>query len=155
MFICTFAGHAEVYKNISSRLSETIENCLKNTNEAIFYVGGRGEFDAMAANAVRAMIKSRHKNMNIRLYLVEPYMRIQLNRNKDYYAQLYDSIIIPSELMGVHTKSAITMRNRLMVDWSDLLIAYVHRDFGGAAQTLQYAQCKHKTIINLAEKTAK
>ena len=147
--ICTFVGHAEIYKPIEPKLCETIENYLENIEEAIFYVGGRGEFDSMAAKAVRAA-KNRHKEKKIRLYLVEPYMRVELNEEKEYYEEFYDDVIIPPELSGVHPKSAITKRNRLMVDWSDLVIAYVYRDFGGAAETLRYARKKGKTIINLA-----
>lgn len=147
--ICTFVGHAEVYEPIETKLYEVIENCLENVEEAVFYVGGRGEFDRMAAKTVRAA-KNRHKEKKIRLYLVEPYMRAELNEEKEYYEEFYDGVIIPSELSGVHPKSAITKRNRLMVDWSDLVIAYVYRDFGGAAETLRYARKKEKIIINLA-----
>lgn len=43
---------------------------------------------------------------------------------------MYDEVYVPGELAGVHPKSAITKRNRLMVDQSQYLIAYVHRDFG-------------------------
>lgn len=146
--ICTFVGHAEIYKPIETKLYETIENCLKSEEEAVFYVGGRGEFDSMAAKAVRAA-KNHYKEKKIRLYLVEPYMRAKLNDEKEYYEEFYDDVIIPPELAGVHPKSAITKRNRLMIDRSDLVIAYVYRDFGGAAVTLRYAQKKGKTIINL------
>ena len=151
MLTCTFAGHTEVFAAIRGRLSETIDNSLIGTDEAIFYVGGRGEFDAMAANAV-CEAKHRHKEKDIRLYLVEPYMRTQINRDWKYNDHFYDGIIIPEELLETHPKAAIIKRNRLMVDWSDLLIAFVYRDFGGAYQTLRYAMQKGKRIINLAEK---
>lgn len=150
MFRCTFSGHAEVYADIGKALDNAIELCLKNAEDVVFYVGDRGEFDRMAASAVRAA-KCRHKEKNIVLYLVEPYMSTRINRDKDYLTECYDSIIIPAELMGVHPKSAITKRNRLMVDWCDVLIAYVYRDFGGAYQTLQYAKREGKQIINLAK----
>lgn len=109
--ICTFVGHAEIYKPIETKLCETIEDYLKNAEEAVFYVGGRGEFDCMAAKAVRAA-KNRHKEKKIRLYLVEPYMRTELNEEKEYYEEFYDDVIIPPELMGVHPKSAITKRKK-------------------------------------------
>ena len=105
MFI-SFTGHAEVYADIADKLSETIEECLKDTNEAVFFVGGRGEFDSMAASAVMAA-KSRHEDKDIRLYLVEPYMSKRLNRDKEYYAQRYDEIIIPSELMAFIPKQQL------------------------------------------------
>lgn len=54
--------------------------------------------------------------------------------------------------MGVHPKAAILKRNRVMVDWANVLIAFVYRDFGGAYETLKYAKQKGDIrIINLAE----
>ena len=78
-------------------------------------------------------------------------MEHRLNADKTYYEQMYDGVLIPEELIGVHPKAAIKKRNRLMVDWSDTLIAFVYRDFGGAYETLQYAERKGNIrIINLA-----
>ena len=152
MLTCTFAGHTEVYAaDIGEKLANIIEHLLTNEDDATFYVGGRGEFDSLAAATVRAA-KVCHRDKKIQLYLVEPYMSKQINRDKDFYSQLYDGIIVPQELMGVHPKSAITKRNRVMVDWSNVLIAFVYRDFGGAYETLKYAKQKGDIrIINLAE----
>ena len=149
---CTFAGHADVYSaSVERSLSETIKRLIRENEDIIFYVGGRGEFDKMAASAVRAA-KARNPDKKIRLFLVEPYMERRLNADKTYYEQMYDGILIPEELIGVHPKAAIKKRNRLMVDWSDTLIAFVCRDFGGAYETLQYARRKGNIcIINIAE----
>lgn len=148
---CTFSGHADVYSaSVERSLSETIKRLIRENEDIIFYVGGRGEFDKMAASAVRAA-KARNPSKKIRLYLVEPYMEHRLNADKTYYEQMYDGVLIPEELIGVHPKAAIKKRNRLMVDWSDTLIAFVYRDFGGAYETLQYAERKGNIrIINLA-----
>ena len=152
MLTCTFAGHTEVYAaDIKEKLANIIEYLLTNKDDATFYIGGRGEFDSLAAAAVRAA-RARHRDKKIQLYLVEPYLSKQINRDKDFYSQLYDGIIVPQELMGVHPKAAITKRNRVMVDWSNVLIAFVYRDFGGAYETLKYAKQKGDIrIINLAE----
>ena len=149
MNICTFAGHSLVCcAGIEQRLNEEIELYLSDTDEATFYVGGRGDFDSMAAAAVRAA-KCRHKDKKIQLYLVEPYMREGINRDKSYYETLYDGIIIPEKLLGVHPKAAITKRNRWMVEQADCLIAFLQRDFGGAYQTLKYAEQKGIRIVKL------
>ena len=152
MHICTFIGHSFVFSaTAESRLRDEIETYLADIDEASFYVGGRGEFDGMAATAVRA-VKARHKNKKIQLYLIEPYFRAGLNRDKKYNEKLYDGIIIPPELLGVHPKVAILKRNHWMCDQADCLIAYVQRNFGGAYQTLKYAKQKGNIrIINLAE----
>jgi hypothetical protein len=40
-----------------------------------------------------------------------------------------------------------------MIDWSDYLIAFVYRDFGGAYETLKYARkIGGIVIINIAKK---
>ena len=148
---CTFAGHSCVFSSsVGQRLEREIETFLSDADSAVFYVGGRGDFDLMAAAAVRSAMK-RHKNKKIQLYLVEPYMREGINRDRSYYESLYDGIIIPQELLGVHPKAAITKRNRWMIQKADCLIAFVQRDFGGAYQTLNYAMKKGIRIIKLAE----
>ena len=49
----------------------------------------------------------------------------------------------------VPRRFAIAHRNRWMVDASDVVIAYVHHDWGGAYQTLGYAKRRGKMIILL------
>ena len=39
-----------------------------------------------------------------------------------------------------------------MINNSDVIIAYVSNDLGGAFKTLMYAKRKNKKIINLADK---
>ena len=151
LHICTFIGHSFVFSSTAKkRLKDEIETYLADVDEASFYVGGRGEFDGMAASAVR-VAKTQHRDKKIQLYLIEPYFHTGLNRDKDYNEKLYDGIIIPQELLGVHPKAAIQKRNRWMCDQAELLIAFVCRDFGGAYETLKYAERKHKRIINLAD----
>lgn len=151
MTTCTFAGHREVYKShISDKLDEAIEQVLKTDDCFSFLVGGMGDFDGLCASAVRKA-KRLHPEKQISLELVLPYLTQELNESKEYYEQFYDNVVIPIELAGVHYKSAITKRNRWMIEQSSIVIAYVYRDFGGAFTTLKYAKKKGLQIINLAE----
>ena len=151
MTSCTFAGHREVYQaKIDEAIENAIDSLLQTDNEFVFYTGGMGDFDNKCASAVRAA-KRKYPDKEIRLALVLPYMSNRLNTDKDYYQYYYDEIIIPTELAGVHYKSAITMRNRWLVDRVDCLIAYVYRDFGGALETVKYARKHGKTVINLVD----
>lgn len=146
-----FSGHREVYHPcIAVRLATEIENLLQADNAFLFLSGGMGQFDSLGANAVRAA-KRRHPEKSITLALVLPYMSNCLNKNKEYYRFNYDQIIIPEELHTAYYKAAIQLRNRWMVDRSDIVIAYVCRDFGGALATVRYAQKQGKPIINLAK----
>lgn len=151
MTVCTFAGHREVYQaNISEMLDEAISKIINTDDSFRFLVGGMGEFDGMCSSAVRRA-KRKYPNTEIRLELVLPYLTQELNDNKLYYETSFDDVVIPIELAGVHYKSAITKRNRWMVEQSDWLIAFVYRDFGGAYTTLHYAEKKGLQIINLAK----
>ena len=47
--------------------------------------------------------------------------------------------------------AAIKARNRWMVDNSDLIICYIIRNYGGAADAVKYARHKEKRIINPAD----
>ena len=151
MTVCTFAGHREVYQaNISEMLDEAIFKIINTDDNFRFLVGGMGEFDGMCSSVVRRA-KREYPNKEIRLELVLPYLTHELNENKLYYETSFDDVVIPIELAGVHYKSAITKRNRWMVEQSDWLIAFIYRDFGGAYTTLRYAEKKGLQIINLAK----
>ena len=151
MISCTFAGHWEVYsRNVEGSIEFAIESILKKDNSFVFYSGDMGEFDKMCSAAVRTA-KRRHPELDIKLMVVLPCMMAKINTDKDFYKNLYDDIIIPMELSDAHYKSAITKRNRWIIDRSDFLIAYVYRDFGGAYTTLKYANRMNKEIINLAD----
>ncbi len=69
----------------------------------------------------------------------------------DYYADYYDSIIIPGRVEKSHPKGAITKRNRWMVEMENLLIFYIEREEGSAYTALKYAKKLKKQIINLAD----
>ena len=59
----------------------------------------------------------------------------------------YDSTVYPP-LETVPRRFAISHRNRWMVETSDVVVAYVLHDWGGAAATLRCARKKKKQIIS-------
>lgn len=65
-------------------------------------------------------------------------------------AEHYDRTMYP-EIEGGPMRFAITRRNRRLVDNSDVLIAYVILDSGGAAVIRRYATRKNKRVINNKE----
>ncbi len=109
----------------------------------MFMSGGIGQTDGKFSSIVRG---SKRYYKQIELVLVKPYFSGELNTNKDYYENMYDDVIIPDELAGCHYKSAITIRNRWMIDRSDFVIC-TYRDFGGAVDAIKYARRTNKTVI--------
>ena len=142
MITVTFCGHADVWGEAALQewLTKTVEQLIERGAE-LFYLGGYGSFDGMAASVVREQKKA---HPNIQSVLVLPY----LDRKVD--SSGYDRTTYPP-LENVPRRFAISKRNEWMVDVSDVIVAYVKHGWGGAAKTLEYAQRKKKEIINYWE----
>lgn len=150
MLTCAFFGHREILlPDIPQKLDAALSSLLLRDASFRFLVGGMGEFDAMAAQAVRRA-KRRETHKQIALHLVLPYMENRLNRFPDEYRARFDEIYIPAELADVYFKRAIPLRNRWMVDQAAVVVACVARDFGGAHAALEYARQRGKEILSLA-----
>ena len=146
--ICCGFGHRVLLMDIEKPLRETLERLVEERGVRVFYTGGIGEFDELFARTVRSM---KRECPSLRLVLVMPYLTARLNVNKAFYEAQYDEILIPAELDGVHRKAAIGLRNRWMVDRSDIVIAALNRDFGGAAEAVRYAEKRGKEVVRIAE----
>lgn len=144
--ICCGFGHRMMLMDIEKPLLEVLERLVEDRGVRVFYTGGMGEFDELFARTVRGM---KREYPSLRLVLVMPYLTERLNMDKAFYEAQYDEIQIPAELEGVHPKAAIGLRNRWMVDRSDIVIAALHRDFGGAAEAVRYAESAKKEIIRM------
>lgn len=146
---CCGFGHREVFENISEQLYMTLFQIAEQGCKT-FYTGGMGDFDKLFSSAVRS-VKSIFSD--IKLVCVKPYMTKEINEMGDYLYSIYDDIIIPTELADVHYKAIITKRNQLMINWSNIVLSYIKRNYGGAFQAIEYAERQNKTVINLAKKT--
>ena len=142
-----FIGHRKIYGNY--RLEDQIEQIARNKlceKEFVeFYVGRNGDFDISVASAVKRAQKASGLS-NGCLILLQPYPM----KDDEYYKKFYDEVSY-YEGIRTHPKAAITMRNRQMIDYADLLVAYVEDSRrGGALTALKYAQSRGVNIINLA-----
>lgn len=79
------------------------------------------------------------------------YLTELLQDNHQSFHEYYDEIEICQDAAGGHYKAAIQVRNREMVDRSDLVVCYIEHNSGGAFQTVQYAKKKNKEIVNLSD----
>lgn len=135
----TFCGHRDTQDTPKLRawLADSIEKLIAEGADT-FYLGGYGNFDLIAASVVWRL---KQKYPQIESVLVLAYL------GRDVDAELYDRTMYP-EIEGGPMRFAIVKRNRWMVDNSDVLIAYVILDNGGAAAARRYAMSKKKRIIN-------
>ncbi len=141
-----FIGHRETdeHREIEKRLTEIIVELLNEKEYVEFQIGRNGEFDIFAASCIKNIQKKVGKN-NSSLTLILPYPVADI----EYYEKYYDSIFIPEKASLAHPKGAITKRNEWMTENSDLLVAYVRRDKGGAATCLKNAEKKGIKIIRI------
>ena len=134
-----FCGHAQISQ------SEKIEKWLYDVTQKLieqgattFYLGGYGAFDSLAASVLR---EQKKRYPQIELILVLAYLNTGRNTSG------YDGTVYPP-LETVPRRFAISHRNRWMVESADVVVAYVLRDWGGAAATLRCAKQKKKQIIS-------
>ena len=128
MFSCFFIGHGHTGQEVYPLLAGAVERLILDGVEE-FLVGRYGQFDAMAARAVRTA-KERHASVT--LLLLEPYYRPE----------------------AAPKRAAIARANRAAVDGSTHLIAYVKYP-GRARDVLEYALRRERRglirVFNLAQ----
>lgn len=142
--VCAFLGHRCLNEDIYEKLETQIEQLILTENADTFWVGGHGEFDELAAAAVR---KLQQKYPHITLILILAYVP-QLDR---YGEELpFDAFDYPDEAEQAPKRLAIIHRNKYIAKNCDFVIAYIRQDSGGAYEAAQIAKRKNKIIFNLA-----
>lgn len=118
-----------------------------------FYVGGYGGFDRIAGTAVK---QAKRHHPDIVLNLVLPYHPAE---RPIEVPPGYDGTYYPEGLENVPRQYAIVRANRIMVDTSDWLPAYVRHGASNSRSVLEYAQRREKKgfiqVINLAEESSR
>jgi len=136
----SFFGHRLITKDIEPLLRKVLVRLIEDRDANDFYVGNQGDFDRI----VRKMLKSlKNEYPHIRYSVVLAYMPVK-NSAIDS-----EDAVFPEGFEKFHPKYAISLRNKWMVDKSDLLVTYVTSVIGGAARFKELAEKKGKEIINL------
>ena len=138
---CGFCGHSDAPESLRVELKETIADLIREKNVNLFYVGNHGGFDRMVLGVLQELQASFPV---MRYYVVLAY-HPQLSTPVSHDAPT----IFPEDLETVPKRAAIPRRNKWLVEHSDYLVSYVVRSFGGAAQTLAYAERRNVRIIRL------
>ena len=154
IYTVSFFGHRYIdhFRTIEDRLEELIIKLLLEHEYVDFLVGRNGDFDQLVSSTIKR-VKREFRDDNCTHILVLPYNLAELQNNEDNFAEYYDEIEICPESHNAHFKAAMQIRNRSMVDRSNLVICYGEHNSGGAYQTIQYALKQEKEVINLAEKS--
>lgn len=142
-YTVSFFGHRKLDSPIliEEQLEAIVLNLLSTKAYLEFLVGRDGDFDLLAASVIHRC-KRTFRNDNSSLVWVMPYPTAEYRDNESAFRAYYDEIEICSEASGKHFKTAFQLRNRNMIDRSDLAVFYVQRKSSGAWQTLEYVR-KH------------
>ena len=144
---CCFAGHSQVYDaNLKDRVLDTVRGLFLDSGVSEFWVGNYGQFDKIAASAVRSL---KQELPTISLSLVIPYLTQEINEYREEYYKDYDSIIMADIPENTPRNLKIIKANQFMVDNSDYLVCYVNTSWGGAVKTMEYGLKKNVRVMNL------
>ncbi len=152
VYTVCFFGHRRIdgFLTVEQTIEEVIEKILTHHEYLEFLVGRDGEFDQIVTSAI-LRYRKRIDTANCSLVWVMPYIKADYVHNQESYDNYYDSVEICEQSSKEHQKSSIQVRNRAMIDRSDLCVFYVKEKSGGAYQTMRYAVKRGATIINLAD----
>ena len=149
--IITFFGHSSIAfgQVVGEIVKDIIRKNISPSETISFYLGGYGDFDELCASACRELKK---EYIRTELVYITPYMdeREQRKIIELQKCGLYDTSIYPP-IESVPPRFAILKRNKWMVRKSDLVIAYVKHNFGGAYKGVEYAKRIGKRVINICE----
>ena len=148
-YTVSFFGHREIdhFIKAEEQIERIIRKLLNEHPYVEFLVGRDGEYDQIVSSAIRR-IKAFCGAECICHTLVLPYPKAEYINNIKSFEEYYDEIEICEASAAAHPKAAIQIRNREMVDRSDLVVCCIEHNSGGAYQTVRYAKKQGKQVIN-------
>ena len=138
MSICFFIGHRDASADLLGWLEWAIERHIYFYGVTDFYVGHYGNFDSIAASAVKAA-KMRHSAVTLTMLL--PYRSYTQSPEA---LEGFDGTFCPPEIEKVPWRYAIPHANRHMVTISDYLIAYDKGSPGNTHKLVAFAGRREK-----------
>lgn len=149
MRICMFCGHSRIYsgyERLRENLTFVVSGLIEHEDVKEFLIGNYGQFDRLSASVC---LDLKRVYPDIKVELVLPYYRHKVDEYEKAHYLKFDNVIIP-ELENVPYRYRITKANEYMVKRSDVVVAYVNKNTGGAVKTMDYAKKMAKRIIHLA-----
>lgn len=149
-YTVSFFGHRRIYNqlHLDRVLEDLITRLLREQSYVEFLVGRDGDFDQLVSSAIRRCQREYGHHNSSHIWVL-PYPTSFFRDNEQACYDYYDEIEICEESTIKHFKAAFQVRNRHMVDRSDLVVFYVETNEGGAYQTMQYATAQGKECLNL------
>lgn len=147
-----FTGHREIRGSVEAleeRVHQIVEGLIQE-GYCYFGAGGARGFDAIASKVV---LELKQQHTHIHLILVLPFYN-QYEKEKGWtayeiaeYQELKQKASKVVHLQEQYSSGCYYRRNRHLVDFSSVCIAYQYKETGGTAYTTNYAKSKKVKII--------
>ncbi|MCQ2477700.1 MAG: DUF1273 domain-containing protein [Clostridia bacterium] len=134
------------------------ENALTNVvfslpqDECFTFISGMAMgFDIIAVDTV-LLLKSAYKDASISLICAVPFIEQAEKYPKEWKERYCEILSKADKTVLVSDKyygGCYYRRNRFIVDNSDYIVTWFDGKSGGTAKTLEYANSKNRTVINL------
>ena len=140
---CAFTGHRNLPEDFDEKsIEKAVENCIKKGVE-VFYNGVAKGFDLVSAKVVLSLKK---KYPNIKLIACIPCYNQEKSYNEEEKKEYIEVLAKADEKIYIsdreYFRGCMQKRDRFLVDKADILIAYLKKESGGTAFTVNY--CKKK-----------
>ncbi len=152
---CCFSGHRvlprEDIERIRKELSVVIDEYIKK-GYTRFVSGGALGFDLLAA---RLVVEKRKSDNGIRLIMILPCRDQHIKWSKRDRMEYEEILMLADEVeyvCGKYCTGCMHLRNKVMVDNSQVLMSYLTEYRGGTAYTVNYAREKEREIVNIAHR---
>lgn len=152
IYTVSLFGHRQIDDPFSvERVLEIMVRQLLAEKEYVeFLVGRDGEFDLLAASVIKRCRRAVGEENSALIWML-PYSTAEYRDHEEEYLNYYDAVEVSQNAAGAHFKSAMQIRNREMVDRSDLVIFCVEHQKGGAYQSMRYAEKQGVPFINISQ----
>lgn len=152
MTVCAFTGHRNIKESHKKNLPDLLSRAIGYAYEKgcrRFITGGALGFDTFAA---REVLRFRISHPDVSLVLFLPCLDQDASwsaRQRDSYEYILAAANEVRYISETYDKNCMKRRNQAMADECDIMIAYVSRDYSGAAQTMRMARSLEKETYNL------
>ncbi len=150
---CCFTGHREILDD-AEILTNTVTNIVESMilkGYRFFGAGGARGFDNLAGSVI---LELKKKYPHIHLILVLPFQNQYeyetgwTTEEIDLYRFLKTHASKVVHLQEHYSNGCYHRRNRHLIDYSSLCIAYQYKNTGGTAYTTEYAKQNNVPVIN-------
>ena len=152
MNTCAFTGHRNIKDSHKKILPDLLARAIGYAYDKgcrRFVTGGALGFDTVAA---REVLRFRINHPDATLVLFLPCLDQDAGWSegqRDSYEYILSRADEVKYISENYDKACMKRRNQAMADECDIMIAYVSRDYSGAAQTMRMAQTLGKETYNL------